>query len=203
MERKVYIIRLVKRVLILLTLCLALFADTTPPLHLHPNRPSSSYPSSPPPQHTLTITSFQSEYSSNRELVLSKIWSFSRPQSSTYDKYSDSHSDTLSTASVNLVINDPNVTCIGHSTFELCPNLVSLTMPYVKRLSYKSFYSCSNLVSVNAPMLEEVGDKSFFNCTSLRTVEGCRNFKFVGVEAFNNCNTLYNLPLQNYTQCSP
>ena len=145
------------------------------------------------PNVTIDIKDFVNDYSSSRDEVLSTIWSMGRKGGEEYNKYDDNFVDnqvragsegpvakqtihllltpSQLTARVHLVISDPRVKVISEATFEMCGNLVSVTMPFVQKIDYKAFYHCKNLRTVTAPRVETVGSKAFEDCHELEGVD--------------------------------
>ena len=113
-----------------------------------------------------------------------------------------------------------SVTEVGSYAFANCSSLTSITIPNsVTTIGVQAFQSCSGLTSITIPnSVTTIGDYAFFDCTSLPIVDNIRyadtylieavdkslstytikeGIKWIGSDAFYNCNSLTSITIPN------
>ena len=84
------------------------------------------------------------------------------------------------------------VSHIGHSAFESCDNLISVTLPDgVTTIGDSAFSSCWNLGRVTIPAsVTSIGSWAFDGCSKLSSVTIPDGVTSIGFRAFNSCDSL-------------
>ena len=82
-----------------------------------------------------------------------------------------------------------SVTSIGHSAFDHCRSLTSVTIPNsVNFIESGAFFDCSSLTSVTIPnSVISIGNEAFYHCSSLTSVTIGNSVTSIRYNAFYNC----------------
>ena len=85
-----------------------------------------------------------------------------------------------------------SVTSIGHSAFQFCSGLTSVTIPNsVTSIGEYAFVACSGLTSVTiGNSVESIGKSAFNGCSGLTSVTIPNSVESIGYDAFNSCSGL-------------
>ena len=86
---------------------------------------------------------------------------------------------------------------IGHSAFDYCSRLSSVTIPEgVTSIENCAFYGCSSLTSVTIPeSVTSIGNCAFWFCSSLTSVTIPEGVTSIGYEAFRGCSALTSITI--------
>ncbi len=110
--------------------------------------------------------------------------------------------DYLKYVSVDSIVLEEGVTCIGSYAFSTC-KFKSIAIPNsVKTIYSKAFYGCESLESVTmGNSVETIREEAFSGCKGLKTVTLGSNVKWIMDKAFNGCSSLTSieLPWRVYT----
>lgn len=96
------------------------------------------------------------------------------------------------------VVIEEGVTAIGRNSFDLCFNLVSVTLPKsVADIGYRAFAGCHALTTVTLPEqgLERIGQEAFHNCAALTSFAFPDTLTEIGTDAFRGCASLTGVTL--------
>ena len=121
---------------------------------------------------------------------------------------------------INKVVIQPGVTCIGRNAFSECKNLRSITIPEgVTRIGLAAFFGCSSLTSITIPKgvtsiewyafqgcsslksitipegVTSIEDGAFYGCEALKSVTIPESVTSIGWAAFQGCSSLTSITI--------
>ena len=96
-------------------------------------------------------------------------------------------------------IDGKSVTSIGHSAFDGCRGLTSITIPNsVTSIGYRAFYDCTGLTSITlGNSVTSIGDMAFADCTGLTSITIPNSVTSIRDRAFDGCTGLTSITLGN------
>ena len=99
--------------------------------------------------------------------------------------------------SIQEVVLNAGVTCIGSCAFYECSNLVSITIPdSVTSIGECAFCSCSSLTSITVPnVLTSIGRYAFENCSSLTSITSPDGMTSIDEWTFAGCSSLTDITI--------
>ena len=93
---------------------------------------------------------------------------------------------------INKVVIQPGVTCIGRNAFSECKNLMSITIPEgVTSIGDTAFFGCSSLTSITIPKsVTSIESAAFQGCSSLKSITIPEGVTSIEDGAFYGCEAL-------------
>ena len=84
---------------------------------------------------------------------------------------------------------------IGHSAFDYCSRLSSVTIPEsVTSIGNCAFWGCSSLTSITIPeSVTSIGSSAFYDCSSLTSITIPKGVTSIGNGAFSDCSSLHEI----------
>ena len=113
--------------------------------------------------------------------------------STTYTVTSIGHSAFQDCSSLTSITIPESITWIGGSVFKNCSSLTSITIPkgVTSWIGSNAFYKCSSLASITIPEgVAAIDDWAFYGCTSLTSITIPASVTTINLYAFQDCSNL-------------
>ena len=178
------------------TLVLKTKAGTVTP-NPDPDKPDPDKPDPTPPSETIVASGTCGD---NLTWKLDDEGTLTISGKGAMTEWVHSHSAPWETYSntINKVVIQPGVTCIGKNAFSSgCKNLTSITIPEgVTSIGRYAFQWCSSLTSITIPKsVTSIGWSAFQGCSSLKSITIPEGVTSIGEHAFGGCSSLRSITI--------
>ena len=178
------------------TLVLKTKAGTVTP-NPDPDKPDPDKPDPTPPSETIVASGTCGD---NLTWKLDDEGTLTISGKGAMTEWVHSHSAPWETYSntINKVVIQPGVTCIGKNAFSSgCKNLTSITIPEgVTSIGRYAFQWCSSLKSITIPKsVTSIGWSAFQGCSSLKSITIPEGVTSIGEHAFGGCSSLRSITI--------
>ena len=178
------------------TLVLKTKAGTVTP-NPDPDKPDPDKPDPTPPSETIVASGTCGD---NLTWKLDDEGTLTISGKGAMTEWVHSHSAPWATYSntINKVVIQPGVTCIGKNAFSSgCKNLTSITIPEgVTSIGRYAFQLCSSLTSITIPKsVTSIGWSAFQGCSSLKSITIPEGVTSIGEHAFGGCSSLRSITI--------
>ena len=178
------------------TLVLKTKAGTVTP-NPDPDKPDPDKPDPTPPSETIVASGTCGD---NLTWKLDDEGTLTISGKGAMTEWVHSHSAPWATYrnTINKVVIQPGVTCIGKNAFSSgCKNLTSITIPEgVTSIGESAFYGCENLTSITIPEgVTSIGESAFYGCENLESITIPEGVTSIGGSAFQGCSSLKSITI--------